>query len=139
MSQQVDQRLESVRLTHTGDRAPNEDPPHFGTQTVLSNDTTLLVEGIPEPSYAMWNLLARSHGALAAFTCDNMSLCHFPTPESARRFTVILDTMTDAPRTVVMFSQTRAAFDHLVQQIRQNPAMALFTYQYYSIRQVPRI
>jgi len=58
-------------------------PPWKSLRQLCQKSTTTFVEDIPTASYDMWTTLARSQGAIAVFTCDNASLCHFATPGNA--------------------------------------------------------
>ncbi len=122
----------------SGDNAPSQGPPPSmePVPVVVPETTTVLVEDIPTATYAMWNTLARGQGAIAVFTSDNASLCHFATPGIAFRFAAVLAAVTTTPRVIRMLPQTSHDFYGIAEQMRQNLATYPRPFEYYSTRRV---
>ena len=121
-----------------GDNTPNQEPPPNTEPTlvVVPETTTVLAEDIPTATYAMWNTLVRSQGAIAVFTSDNASLCHFATPTIAFRFAAVLAAVTTTPKVIKMLPQASQDYYGIVEQMRQNIAAYPRPFQYYTMRQV---
>jgi len=81
---------------------------------------SILVEGIDEMSYMIWNVLATVLGAIAVFTCDHTSACHFPDAETASRFILTISSFPRTPIVVRMFPHTRQNFDNFTEAMRQS-------------------
>ncbi len=121
-----------------GSNIPNSAPPPNMEipPIVVPETTTVLVEEIPTATYAMWNTLARSHGATAVFTSDNASLCHFATPGIAFRFAAVLAAVTTTPKAVRMLPQSSQDYHGIAEQMRQNLAIYPRPFASYATRQV---
>ncbi len=104
---------------------PSEDEPD-------GHNTTVAAEGIHENSYVLWNMLTASFGAMAVFTCNGASRCHFDDSVKATRFALALAIVPQAPQIVAMFEETRQIFEATVQHIRATLTSNQFRFDGYS-------
>ncbi len=79
----------------------------------------VFVEGIDEMAYMLWNIPTITLGAVAVFTCDYASICHFSNPGTAFRFVLTISSYRRTPVIVRMFPHIRENFDAVVNDMRQ--------------------
>jgi len=82
------------------------------------HNTTITAEGISRVSYVLWNMLTASFGAMAVFTCNGTSRCHFNDSAKAMKFALALTIVPNAPSIVNMKEETQQQFEAASQQIR---------------------
>ena len=70
-------------------------------------------------AYMLWNIPTITLGAVAVFTCDYASICHFSNPGTAFRFVLTISSNRRTPVIVRMFPHIRENFDAVVNDMRQ--------------------
>ena len=87
---------------------------HPGQPSTPDEHITVLIEDVHEEAYAIWNAFALNLGAVAVFSTDRSSVCHFQSLVVAMRFLVVLTVVPRMPRIRTSIVQTREVFNQAI-------------------------
>ncbi len=90
---------------------------------------TVWMEFVPIPAFTIWNLLARSYGAVATFTYNGTTLCHFDDSSEGMHFALTVASQPNLPLLVDLIEESEEEYWARIQEIKDNPPTGEFIWE----------
>jgi len=132
--QESDPDTESDRIDIDTDQEPEN-----GSETDSSDSTNSFIvdtdrltgwmEFVPIPAFTIWAFLARSYGAVATFTYNGTTLCHFDDSSEGMHFALTVASHPNLPLLVDLIEESEAQYWARIQEIKDNPPTGEFIWE----------
>ncbi len=99
------------------------------TFLVDTDRLTVWMEFVPTPAFTIWNLLARSYGAVAAFTYNGTTLCHFDDSSEGMHFAFTIASHPNLPLLVDLIEESEEQYWTRIREIKDNPPAGDFVWE----------